>query len=470
MAKKIITGVIAFSLLIALGTYGIYSFFYPNDGKRDTAKKISGEDTFVATGKINIVVMGVDERTEDYGRTDTLFVLMYEPKKDKLSLLSIPRDTRVRIPNHGWDKINHAYGYNGAETTVSTLENFLGIKLDYYVKVDLKGFQKIIDSIGGIEIDVEKRMYYEDPWDDDGLLIDLQPGLQTLNGQKAMHYVRYRDEEGDIGRIKRQQKFVKAVYEKIATPGMIIKLPSLITTLYGSIETDISLTELLKLGNTLYKNGKSNMTSFSVPGEPVDIKGVNYWIPDIVALRTEIGQILELGNQSKYLDSGRTLAGVYESSMPSPDAYSDKLEKEDKTDDKDTTDKKDDKKKDGETEKKDDKNSGTTKSEGNTTKDKPGVDNKNPTSKAKEVRAAVVNCSGDAAAGKRMEALLERNGIKVLSLSNSKEEQAGSSIVASTNDSWVVSKLASLPFRYALKISQGSSNFDAVIYVGKDFL
>ena len=170
--------------------------------------------------------MGVDERDDDVGRSDTLMVATLDPKKDQAALMSVPRDTRVKIKGHGWDKINAAYAYGsakggpeaGEKLAQRTVEDFLGVNMDHYVVVNIQAFQKIIDAIGGIDIDVEKRMYYEDPWDDDGgLIIDLQPGMQHMDGKTAVTYVRYRDEEGDIGRIKRQQKFMKACMDKVTS-------------------------------------------------------------------------------------------------------------------------------------------------------------------------------------------------------------------------------------------------------------
>ena len=127
-------------------------------------------------------------------------------------MLSIPRDSRVKIDGHGWDKINHAYAYGGSKLSKSVVEKLLGIPIEYTVVMNFQGFVRMIDALGGVTIDVEKRMYYSDPYDDDrGLYIDLHPGVQKLNGKAAIEYVRYRDEEGDIGRVARQQKFLTAL-------------------------------------------------------------------------------------------------------------------------------------------------------------------------------------------------------------------------------------------------------------------
>ena len=116
------------------------------------------------SGKRNIVVMGCDIRKDDAGRSDTLFVVMMDKSDKKAALLSVPRDTRVNIKGHGWDKINSAFAYGGHKLTQETVQDFLGIKLHNYVVVDFQGFKGLVDAVGGVDINVEKRMYYYDPY------------------------------------------------------------------------------------------------------------------------------------------------------------------------------------------------------------------------------------------------------------------------------------------------------------------
>lgn len=243
--------------------------------------------------QLNIVVMGVDKRDDDVGRSDTLFLLSIDPKTHKVFQLSIPRDTRVRIPGYGWDKINHAYAYGGKDLTVATVEDFLGVKVHHAVEIDFQGFYRIVDAIGGVDIDVEKRMYYEDPWDEDGgLVIDLQPGMQHMDGKTAITYVRYRDEEGDIGRIERQQKFMRAVIEKVSSPGIITRLPAIISEVSSAVETDLSTLELLNLGR-FFKESKDQglQTNMGmVPGGGYYIQGISYWIPNMDELLSSIDE------------------------------------------------------------------------------------------------------------------------------------------------------------------------------------
>lgn len=275
------------------------------------------EGLLTAKDKSTIMIMGVDEREDDVGRSDTLMIATVDPKKDQAALLSIPRDTRVKINGHGWDKINAAYAYGGEKLTQRTVEDFLGVNMDHYIIINTHAFQKIIDAIGGIDIDVEKRMYYEDPWDDDGgLVIDLRPGKQHMDGKTAVTYVRFRDEEGDIGRIKRQQKFMKACMDKITSPAIIPKLPSVIKEVLGSVKTDLSMRQLLEFAGTLKESQKNGLKTDMVPGRPLYISGISYWIPDVEKLRTTLASTLGISLSSSAKANLERAAHEYENSIP----------------------------------------------------------------------------------------------------------------------------------------------------------
>lgn len=275
------------------------------------------EGLLTAKDKATIMIMGVDERADDVGRSDTLMIATIDPKADQAALLSIPRDTRVKIKGHGYDKINAAYAYGGEKLTQSTVEDFLGVNMDHYVIVNVKAFQRIIDAIGGIDIDVEKRMYYEDPWDDDGgLLIDLRPGLQHMDGKTAVTYVRYRDEEGDIGRIKRQQAFMKACMDKVTSPTIITKLPSVIAEVFESVKTDMSLRQLLEFAGSLKEAKGNGLKTEMVPGRPLYIEGVSYWIPKVSELRTALVDTLGITMNSSMRSRIERAEAEYESSIP----------------------------------------------------------------------------------------------------------------------------------------------------------
>jgi len=287
-------------------------------GYFDAPKPPPSEGMLSAKDKANIMIMGVDSREDDVGRSDTLMVATIDPKKDQASLLSIPRDTRVKIKNHGFDKINHAYAFGGHELTKDTVENFLGVTLDHYIIIDTHAFQRIIDTIGGIDIDVEKRMYYEDPWDDDGgLVINLQPGMQHMDGKTAITYVRYRDEEGDLGRIQRQQKFMKAIFDKIASPAIIMKIPSIIKEVSNSIKTDMSIRQMIEFAGTIKESQKNGLKTDMVPGRPLYIDEISYWIPNIKELRQTLANSLGLTMNTSMTTAMERQILEYENSIPS---------------------------------------------------------------------------------------------------------------------------------------------------------
>ena len=133
-----------------------------------TPPAVKKEQVPMYQGKRNIMVLGVDRRIDDVGRSDTLFVAMLDTQKNRISLLSVPRDTLVKIPGHGWDKVNHAYAFGGHALSQKTLEGFLGIPINNYLLVDFRGFVDLVNAIGGVDIDVEKPMQYQDPYDDNG--------------------------------------------------------------------------------------------------------------------------------------------------------------------------------------------------------------------------------------------------------------------------------------------------------------
>lgn len=266
---------------------------------------------------MHVMILGVDRREDDVGRSDTMMVTAVDMDQKKAALLSVPRDTRVKIDGYGYEKINHAYAYGGHKLSQNAIENLLGVSIDHYILIDTKAFERIIDAIGGIDINVEKRMYYEDPWDDNGgLLIDLYPGEQHLDGQKAIQYVRYRDGEGDIGRIGRQQHFIKAVLAKVISPEMLPRLPKLVEEVSSAIKTDMSLAELLEFANTMKSVHDNGLTAQMVPGQPAYIDDVSYWIPDITDLRALLASELGSNLTAEASDKAQADEDAYMDDLP----------------------------------------------------------------------------------------------------------------------------------------------------------
>ena len=276
------------------------------------------EELIKAKDKSIVLIMGVDKREDDVGRSDTLMIATIDPRLDQATLLSIPRDTRVKIRGLGYDKINAAYSYGGVDLTESTVENFLGIDIDHYVQIDTNSFVKIIDAIGGVDIDVEKRMFYEDPWDDNGgLVIDLYPGQQHMDGKTAVTYVRYRDSEGDIGRVKRQQAFMQACMDKVTSPEIIPRIPKIAREIIDAVETDMSLRQLLELAGSLKAAQQNGLETDMVPGYPLYIDDISYWIPDVELLRISVADALGISVDPYLRERFERDAREYRNSIPS---------------------------------------------------------------------------------------------------------------------------------------------------------
>ncbi len=310
-----------FFMSAAAGALLASSGLFDLDLNKDPIKQIDrinlDTDLIKARDKTTILIMGVDVRKGDKGRSDTMMVATIDPKLDSASLLSVPRDTRVRIYGYGYDKINAAFAYGGEPLAERTVENFLGIDIDHYVIIDTSSFVKIIDAIGGIDIDVEKRMKYDDPWDDNGgLHINLYPGVQHMDGKKAVTYVRYRDSEGDIGRIKRQQQFMAACMEKVMSPSFIPRIPAVLREVMDAIDTDMTTRQLLELAGALKSAKENGLETDMVPGYPLYIEDISYWIPDVAELQYAMAMGLGVNVDSKLKSRVKRIADEYSDSIP----------------------------------------------------------------------------------------------------------------------------------------------------------
>ncbi|SDX80359.1 transcriptional attenuator, LytR family [Acetomicrobium thermoterrenum DSM 13490] len=252
----------------------LYGYFSP---KVESIKESVQHDE--KTGKINICIVGKDN-TEDSHRADTILFTTLDLDNKTVQVLSIPRDTRVQIPGRGWDKINHAYPYGGIELLNRTLINYLGMPIHYYIELDYNSFPKIVDLLGGVDIYVEKRLKYVDKAG--GLYIDIPQGLQHMDGETALKFVRFRhDALGDIGRIKRQQQFMKALLQKIANQALSTKMPTLLKAILQALQTDLPAEEALKLAMYFRDIQPQNIRFFTLPGKPAVLSGVSYWLGDV---------------------------------------------------------------------------------------------------------------------------------------------------------------------------------------------
>ncbi|MGB9856905.1 MAG: LCP family protein [Dictyoglomaceae bacterium] len=289
--KILLLGIGIFLLLIVLVGIGGY-FYIQNSYKYIPSKSFPSLDSVELTelilgkmDRINILFFGVDERSYDIGRSDTIILISLNLKNKKVDLLSIPRDTRVIIPGRGYDKINHAYHYGGVDLAVRTVEEFLGIPINYYAKMNFQQFEKLIDTLGGVDIEVEKPMYYTDRTDK--FFVRLKPGKHHLNGKEALGYVRFRhDPLGDLGRIERQQKFLKALFNQMKEKITFTEIPKYVNLVGSTIETNISFYEAFYLATKFINIEEKDINMATMPGTPENINGISYVIPDMKGIAT----------------------------------------------------------------------------------------------------------------------------------------------------------------------------------------
>lgn len=269
---------LVFLLLIASG-YVIASSYYSlneqlSNNSSTPYKKKSVEDSHDTSlskygQRLNLLLLGIDVYEENTGRTDTIILASIDTRNNKVDLLSIPRDTRVQIPEYGWDKINHAMVYGGPELTMDTVSDLLGIPLRYYIVTNFNGFEKIVDILGGVTIDVEQDMH------------GLKKGVQRLNGEKALKYVRYRGyPKADMDRIQHQLKFLRVLYKETLQTGTITKLPKLVPVVKECISTNFATDDLYMLASAAKTMNNNNFRMQILPGKAVMIKSISYWSVD----------------------------------------------------------------------------------------------------------------------------------------------------------------------------------------------
>lgn len=250
---------------------------------------------------VNILVMGTKVLTSDLeehekpqenlgyhalvnsfkGLSDTMLLLRFDPENEKLTVLSIPRDTQARIEGHGVRKINEANYYGGPALAAETVSELMGgVPIDRYVRVNIQGVEKLIDALGGVTVYVPKDMKYQD--DSQHLYINLKKGKQHLNGEKAVQFLRFRyDQFGDISRVQRQQTFMRALIEQALKPQTLLKIPDILGVVQSHIDTNLTLEELAALGGYAAQTKRSNVQMVLLPGEfsGDGRKQVSYWLP-----------------------------------------------------------------------------------------------------------------------------------------------------------------------------------------------
>lgn len=234
----------------------------------------------------NVLVMGTDFSYTDGHRldtgpvrSDTMMVASLDPATHKLTILSIPRDTKVLIHGH-YEKINAAYAIGGPELAMKTVSNLLDVPIRHWAQINTGGLERLVDVIGGVRVYVDKDMYYVD--ETAHLGINIHKGWHLMSGRQAHQYVRFRhDELGDIGRVQRQQQFLRAAAGTLLTPHALLKLPQLVATVRQNINTNFQGTDLMRMGAWAARLSRQDVKMVMLPGAFTDPTAkVSYWLVD----------------------------------------------------------------------------------------------------------------------------------------------------------------------------------------------
>jgi len=225
-----------------------------------------------------------------YSRTDTMILLSVDPVTNEAAMISIPRDSRCLIPGRSWDKINHAHAYGGPALAMKSVEGLLGIDVHYYVRTNYHGVESVVNVLGGVDLFVEKDMHYLDPYQD--LVIDLKKGQQTLDGDKSLQYLRYRNDGGDIARIGRQQKFIGALIRKVVSFGTVFRAQSLAREVIKYIDTNIPAGQVLEYAMLAARINDPSIEMATLPGEAKYVAGISYWVLDEEGTRDIVDRLV----------------------------------------------------------------------------------------------------------------------------------------------------------------------------------
>ncbi len=254
------------------------------------------------TRPVNILVLGMKVLTTDVndlppeaqdlgyhalvnsfdGLSDTMVLIRFNPHTDQLVVLSLPRDTRTLVQGR-MTKLNEANQEGGPALSARSVSDLLGgVEIDRYVRINVQGVEKLIDALGGVEVNVPKDMKYQD--DSQHLYINLKAGEQRLDGSKALQFLRFRyDDHGDIGRIQRQQMMMRAVLEQALNPKTIARLPKILSVIQSHVDTNLSVEELLALAGYASKTNSYNTQMLMLPGDFSSTSDyeLSYWLPNL---------------------------------------------------------------------------------------------------------------------------------------------------------------------------------------------
>ncbi|MDU6036966.1 LytR family transcriptional regulator [Clostridium butyricum] len=304
--EKIILGVI--SIFLTFTVFSIISGFIAlmevGSQSMPKASNPSGNKP------VNILLLGMDigdpnqEDNKDIKRTDTIMVVNYNPETDKITTVSVPRDTLIQ--NNGNSvKINSAFAIGGYSRIKTEVEGLLNVNINYIVKVDYDTFVDIIDAIGGVKMKIERNMIYDD--EGQNLHINFKAGETVkLDGQKAQEFFRWRKNNdgsgfanGDLDRIQNQQKFIAKVIDKCTNPLIVFRIPKIMSAIGNNVETNMSPFSIIKYGLKFMGVSNNDISMLTAAGTPKTINGQSFLVFDKNSNKDIISQLASSEVSSK---------------------------------------------------------------------------------------------------------------------------------------------------------------------------
>lgn len=294
-----VTGITLLLLLVAGGVYGFTVYRSLTSAvqtmhaplQREISVKRLEPVVLEQKDPFSVLLMGVDQREGDRGRSDTIIVLSVNPNNNSVKMLSIPRDTRTEIIGKGFeDKINHAYAFGEVPMAMDTVENFLDIPIDYYVQINMEGFEDIVDAVGGVTVQNDLDFSVGD--------FKFPIGEITLNGEEALSYtrMRYEDPRGDFGRQTRQRQIIQAVIKEGASLSSLTNFSTIFSALGSNIKTNLTFDQMMDIQKN-YKSVVNNIQQIEIKSQGTKIDGIYYGLvspEEKQRIQTELKTQLEL--------------------------------------------------------------------------------------------------------------------------------------------------------------------------------
>ncbi|MFC0469078.1 LCP family protein [Halalkalibacter kiskunsagensis] len=291
-------------MIVVAGSYGwnlvtsTFTNIQENIDRKESEKRLASIN-FDEGDPFSLLLMGIDEPDEDegdpYRRSDALVVVTVNPSTKSTQMVSIPRDTYTEIVGLGEkDKINHSYAFGGTEMTIRTVENFLDIPIDYFVRVNMEGFEDMVDALGGIEVENDFDFKYRGTHFEEGTL--------QLNGADALSYARMRaqDPRGDFGRQERQREILQILIDKGASFSSVTRIEEILTVVEENIRTNLGLGDIWSIQSN-YRDALHAIEEHVVAGEDGEMDEVYYYLPDeekVQELSKVLKEHLEINNES----------------------------------------------------------------------------------------------------------------------------------------------------------------------------